>query len=61
MKRSERESINRAADRVVRRTSEREDIDIAAEATAGTPAKEIQPRDPKSGKFNLPRSRTARS
>ncbi len=59
MKRSEKESINQVNDRVVRRTSEPEDIDLAAEATAGAPAKETQPRNRKSGKFDLPRRRRA--
>jgi hypothetical protein len=41
MKRSEKESIDRAAARVVRKTSEPEDIDLAAEATDSAPAKTL--------------------
>jgi len=37
------ESIDQAANRVTRSTSESEDIDLAAEATEGAPAKTLAP------------------
>jgi hypothetical protein len=50
MKRSERESINRANVNVTRTTREPEDIDIAADATEGAPAKSLAPPANKSGR-----------
>ena len=46
MKRSEKESINRANVNVTRQSNEPEDMDLAAEATAGAPAKSLE-SDPK--------------
>jgi len=60
MKRSEPkpESIDQAANRVTRSSSESEDMDLAAEATEGAPAKTLAPnpnrREKGAGKTGKP-------
>src|SRR5699024_4764332 len=46
MRREERETINRDNVNVTRSTTESEDIDLAAEATASAPAKSLPPGSP---------------
>jgi len=52
MKRSEpkSESIDQAANRVTRSSSESEDMDLASEATEGAPAKTLAPNPNRRGK-----------